>query len=60
MSELATCYMDRAFELAREALSVGEVPVGCVLIYEGDFLILLSYVIQNLFFFVNVYEQVTV
>jgi hypothetical protein len=52
--------MDRAFELAREALSVGEVPVGCVLIYEGDFLILLSYVIQNLFFFVNVYEQVTV
>lgn len=27
--------MDRAFELAREALSVGEVPVGCVLYLPG-------------------------
>lgn len=34
MSELATSYMDRAFELAREALSVGEVPVGCVLCHQ--------------------------
>lgn len=36
MSELATSYMDRAFELAREALSVGEVPIGCVLCHQGE------------------------
>jgi hypothetical protein len=36
MSELVTCFMDRAFELAREALLVGEVPVGCVLHHEGE------------------------
>ena len=28
--------MDRAFELAKEALQVGEVPVGCVLFLPGN------------------------
>ena len=27
-------YMDRALELAREALEAGEVPVGCVIVWE--------------------------
>ena len=27
-------YMDRALELAREALAAGEVPVGCVIVWE--------------------------
>ncbi|VDK22175.1 unnamed protein product [Taenia asiatica] len=27
--------MDRAFELAEEALNAGEVPVGCVFVYDG-------------------------
>lgn len=35
MSDSATSCMERAFELAREALSVGEVPVGCVLHLPG-------------------------
>lgn len=35
MSDSATSYMERAFELAREALSAGEVPVGCVLHLPG-------------------------
>lgn len=28
--------MQRAFELAEEALSAGEVPVGCVFVYKGE------------------------
>ena len=28
--------MERAFELAQEALSAGEVPVGCVLYLTGN------------------------
>ncbi|MDD2427072.1 MAG: tRNA adenosine(34) deaminase TadA [Eubacteriales bacterium] len=28
-------YMQRAIELAREAASVGEVPVGCVIVQDG-------------------------
>jgi len=35
MSALPTCYMERAFELGREALACGEVPVGCVLYLPG-------------------------
>jgi len=31
MSESVNGYMDATFELAREALAVGEVPVGCIL-----------------------------
>lgn len=36
MSALPTCYMERAFELGREALACGEVPVGCVLYLPGN------------------------
>ena len=28
-------FAEKAFDLAEEALSVGEVPVGCVLVYDG-------------------------
>lgn len=28
--------MEEAFEQAREALSAGEVPVGCVFVYQGE------------------------
>ena len=35
MSESVNGYMDAAFELAREALAVGEVPVGCILYLPG-------------------------
>lgn len=28
--------MDRSFLLAQEALNVGEVPVGCIMVYKGE------------------------
>lgn len=28
--------MDRAFELAKEALEAKEVPVGCVIVYKNE------------------------
>ena len=35
MSESVNGYMDAAFELAKEALAVGEVPVGCIIFLPG-------------------------
>lgn len=35
MSESVNGYMDAAFELAKEALLEGEVPVGCILYLPG-------------------------
>jgi tRNA(adenine34) deaminase len=32
------CYMRRAFELAREAQAAGEVPVGAVIVRDGEIL----------------------
>ena len=29
-------WMDRALELAREAMAEGEVPVGCVIVWDGQ------------------------
>jgi tRNA(Arg) A34 adenosine deaminase TadA len=29
-------YMNEALEIAEEALSVGEVPVGCVIVYHHE------------------------
>ncbi|XP_051469313.1 tRNA-specific adenosine deaminase 2 [Apus apus] len=34
----AVAWMDQALEAAREALERGEVPVGCLLVYEGQVL----------------------
>lgn len=33
---LSSLQMNRAFELAEEALDAGEVPVGCVFVYDGQ------------------------
>nr|CDS15483.1 tRNA specific adenosine deaminase 2 [Echinococcus granulosus] len=33
---LSSLRMDRAFELAEEALNDGEVPVGCAFVYDGQ------------------------
>lgn len=35
MSVSEGSFMERAFQLAREALDVGEVPVGCVIHLPG-------------------------
>ncbi|CAL8092378.1 unnamed protein product [Orchesella dallaii] len=35
-NDLNLNHMDLAFKLAEEALSVGEVPVGCVLVFEQE------------------------
>ncbi|RMC12875.1 hypothetical protein DUI87_10400 [Hirundo rustica rustica] len=29
-------WMDQALDVAKEALEKGEVPVGCLLVYEGE------------------------
>ena len=36
MSTVDKQWMEKALELAREALQAGEVPVGCILIYRGE------------------------
>ncbi|XP_048790888.1 tRNA-specific adenosine deaminase 2 [Lagopus muta] len=35
MEEDEAAWMERAFLMAQEALEVGEVPVGCLLVYDG-------------------------
>lgn len=35
LDEVDDRFMERSFEMAREALASDEVPVGCVFVYEG-------------------------
>ncbi|ODN05192.1 tRNA-specific adenosine deaminase 2 [Orchesella cincta] len=37
-SDIEEGYMELAFKLAEEALSLGEVPVGCVFVFEQEFI----------------------
>ncbi|XP_069831140.1 tRNA-specific adenosine deaminase 2 isoform X2 [Dendropsophus ebraccatus] len=34
MTEEMTCWMDKAFQMAQDALDNGEVPVGCLLVHD--------------------------
>ena len=54
MSISTTSCMERAFELAQEALSAGEVPVGCVFYLPGIAVLTKKFLLKyNLFLFRN-------
>ena len=36
VTEQDVYYMNKALEVAREALAIGEVPVGCVIVYDNE------------------------